>query len=277
MKEIKLIKVEPGRNNNKIYNMKDNENGTFTAQWGRVGSLEQQKTYPMNLWGKKYQEKIKKQYEDVTSLFLEIADISPHKEIENSSIKKLMDDLLFYAKQTIIQNYTVTSNSVTKKQINETQNVINDLIKLHNIDEINRKLTALYKIIPRKMKKVSDHLLQKFNKKEFDQLVASEQSLLDVMRGQVISVINSDDQHSQKDQTILESLNLSVVETSTEEKNEIKRMMGESKKYFANAFRIKSIKRDEQLRDLLLTKKNIKIDLLWHGSGNQNWFNILKE
>jgi predicted DNA-binding WGR domain protein len=32
-----LIKVEAGANNNKYYEMIDNEDGTFTAKWGRVG------------------------------------------------------------------------------------------------------------------------------------------------------------------------------------------------------------------------------------------------
>ena len=44
--DIKLLMVT-GDNNNKFYNMHDNDDGTFTVQWGRVGTKGTPTTYPI--------------------------------------------------------------------------------------------------------------------------------------------------------------------------------------------------------------------------------------
>lgn len=57
-KEVRLIKVDGGANNNKFYNMKENGDGTFTATYGRVGAAKPQTdTKPMSKWDATYREK----------------------------------------------------------------------------------------------------------------------------------------------------------------------------------------------------------------------------
>ena len=53
---------------NKFYRMEVNPlNGTiWTATWGKIGTVGQEKDYPMREWSKKYDEKIKKGYVDRT-------------------------------------------------------------------------------------------------------------------------------------------------------------------------------------------------------------------
>ena len=62
---IKLICVTEN-NNNKFYYMEDLNNGSFKVTYGRVGATETVITYPISLWDKKYNEKIKKGYIDVS-------------------------------------------------------------------------------------------------------------------------------------------------------------------------------------------------------------------
>lgn len=47
---------------NKFYRMKNNHDGTFTAQWGPIGKTAQTKTYSMSEWEKKLMEKYRKGY-----------------------------------------------------------------------------------------------------------------------------------------------------------------------------------------------------------------------
>lgn len=54
-------------NHNKFYEMTENPGGkTFTSRYGKIGSTGSQHTYDMNDWSKLYDEKIKKDYVDVT-------------------------------------------------------------------------------------------------------------------------------------------------------------------------------------------------------------------
>lgn len=55
-KEVRLIMIT-AENNNKFYNMKENGNGTFTAEYGRVGANPQSTTKSMSQWDKVYREK----------------------------------------------------------------------------------------------------------------------------------------------------------------------------------------------------------------------------
>jgi len=68
MKQVELICINGDGNNNKFYKMTEQNNGTWLAEWGRVGYTGQTQIYPMNQWDKKYNEKTKKGYQDITSL-----------------------------------------------------------------------------------------------------------------------------------------------------------------------------------------------------------------
>lgn len=55
-----LVMVTASANNNKMYRMIPNGDGTWTAEYGRVGSSTQKRTYSMSQWDKKYKEKMPK-------------------------------------------------------------------------------------------------------------------------------------------------------------------------------------------------------------------------
>ena len=51
---------------NKFYEMIDNDDGTFTAFYGRVGVAKPQRAdYDVSLWNKKLREKKNKGYEEI--------------------------------------------------------------------------------------------------------------------------------------------------------------------------------------------------------------------
>ena len=75
MQKKMLIMVDPA-NHNKFYNMTENSDGSWTAEWGRVGSAPQVQQYPMSKWHSKYREKLNRGYQDITSLKIEDENVS---------------------------------------------------------------------------------------------------------------------------------------------------------------------------------------------------------
>lgn len=65
MKKANLICVT-ANNNNKFYNMEQISDSTFTVEYGRVGATPTKLNYSMYEWNKKYNEKIKKGYVDIS-------------------------------------------------------------------------------------------------------------------------------------------------------------------------------------------------------------------
>lgn len=268
MKTVKLMYVSD-KNSNKFYNMFEQSDGNFRVEWGRVGYKGEQTIYPMKQWDKKYQEKIKKGYQDQTHLFIEDG-AQPAAVIQNDGLNPAFKELLEYfstcAKQTVAQNYLISSAAVTQKMVDEAQRIIDNLVndKKATVEQVNEMLLNLYKVLPRKMKKVQEELIR--NRSELNKKISDEQSLLDTMAGQVVTPTAP---NAAPTTSIAGALGLEFEDITPAEIEKIKKMMGEEKKHFHAAYKVKHPK----------TWKYIDgktTELLWHGSRNENWFNILK-
>jgi len=280
MKEIRLICVE-AKNNNKYYNMKEQSDGTFLVEYGRVGVTVNNVSYPMSKWDSKYREKIKKGYKDVSEIFVESSkEKVDFIDIQDSVIKGLVDVLQSYANTSVSSNYLVGAGEVTQKQIEEAQKIIDELstrVLNNNNINVNRYLLDLYKIIPRKMKNVKNHIIPENNK--FDEslklaksLLSNEQDLLDTMKGQVrVNQVS----HNEKNNTLLDAIGIEIIRCDDDEIYRIKNMMNNVKDNFQNSFKINNIKTRDRFESFVSSKRNKKTELLWHGSRNQNWWNIL--
>ena len=154
-----LVMVEADANNNKYYRMIPNGD-MFEVQFGRVGNSGYQTAqYSMSQWNKKLNEKLRKGYLDQTRLVAETIvkqKKKEYKDIENASISAIVARLQSMARQAIADNYTISSNKVTKTMIDEAQVTLNNLITTDNIELFNKVLIELFRIIPRKMGKVKD-------------------------------------------------------------------------------------------------------------------------
>ena len=128
LKKVYLIKVEPEANNNKFYNLFEVGDGTFRAEYGRVGGHTAVEIYPMSMWDKKYKEKLssRKGYVDKTELFIEEIAQDEKKpsgkkqtlnEITNKVVANLVNELRKFAKVSVEQNYIVSSEKVTQKMV----------------------------------------------------------------------------------------------------------------------------------------------------------------
>lgn len=283
MKSLYLVKVEAGANNNKFYRMIELDNGTFKVEYGRIGNPSFQTThYPISQWDNKLNEKLstKKGYIDQTRLVAETTVTQKKSrdyiDISNPSIAQIVSRLQSMAKQAIADNYTISSNKVTQTMIDEAQVTLNNLITTNNLDLFNKVLLELFRIIPRKMKKVIDYLAK--SKDDFGRIIQSEQDLLDVMKGQVIqqTVIEEvvEDTYIPT-QTILDVMGLKFEEINNVDKDLIKHNLGNTSNKFYQAWRIINLKTQKKFDDFINNNNIINKKLLWHGSRNENWWSIV--
>ena len=70
---VRLVMVT-SENNNKVYEMAENGDGTFTARFGRIGARLQERTYDASRWDATYRAKTRKGYTDITALTAEEGD-----------------------------------------------------------------------------------------------------------------------------------------------------------------------------------------------------------
>lgn len=286
LRVAKLIMVS-AQNNNKYYEMREQTGGTFTVLYGRVGSRSATATYPMSEWDKKFREKTRKGYKDQTHLFATKSSVTEFAQIDDQLIRDLMDDLLRFARQSIFTNYNVSSEDVTKKQVEEAQNKLNELVGsvALGIDAavFNRDLIELYSIIPRKMAKVKDHLIetpQNTNDLEtIENKLAEEQATLDVMRGQVeLHEKQVDNSEEIAPKTLLEAFGLQIQPLEDAHlTKQIKKMMGDNADKFKRAYHVVNVRSQQHFNQFVQKSANQKTELFWHGSRNENWLSILKE
>ena len=278
-----LVKVEPGANNNKYYRMIPN-GGIFDVQYGRIGtSGYQTASYPMGRWDSTLKSKLKKGYVDQSRLVAETITkekkIKEYLDIQNQVIASIVSRLQSMARQAIADNYTISSNKVTQVMIDEAQLTLNNLMSADTIELFNKILVELFKIIPRKMKKVKDNLAK--DTKDFGEIIQKEQDLLDVMRGQVVaeSIIKDEEDvdinEPINNQTILDVMGLQFEEINDKEKTMIKKELGEISDRFYQAWKVINIRTQEKF-DKFITNEKIKDSrLLFHGSRSENFWSII--
>jgi len=271
-----LVKVEPGENNNKFYQMLDSGDGNFICKYGRIGNTGYQtKTYPISKWESQYKSKIKKGYVDQSRLVAETT-VTPNKkkeylDIDNPSIAQIIARLQSMARQAIKDNYTINSNNVTQIMVDEAQLILNNLINIEDIELFNKVLVDLFKTIPRKMGKVKDYLAKE--NKDYSEIIQREQDLLDIMKSQVIehSIEESYEENTievENNKTILDAMGLQFEEVTQEELSEI------SNKFYS-AWKVINLKTQERYDKFIANEKIKDQRLLFHGSRSENIWSII--
>lgn len=275
MQDIKptYLVMVTSSNNNKYYRMIPN-GSTFTVEYGRIGSSKQVRSYSISQWNKKYNEKISKGYVDQTDLMMDLCvKQNPYKEIENKHIASIVEYLQSIARQKISDNYTISSNNVTKAMVDNAQEIINSLITIKNVNEFNDTLLKLFAVIPRKMGNVASYLSA--SESDFANIIKDEQDLLDVMKGQIISAPQDPDPNDKKEVTVLEANGIVFDDVSNEDILKIKSLLGSCADKFYDAWKVKNISTEEKFNEFIHNNKITNNKLLWHGSRNENWWSIV--
>ena len=275
-KTAKLICITDD-NHNKYYNMV--ATGTsLEITYGRVGSTERYETYPLSKWDSIYKSKIKKGYKDVSHLFVEEkGEKVGFTDISDVLVRNLINKLESFAKKQVDTHYNVSANSVTQKQIDEAQSILNELINYTNCinnSRANQYLLELYRVIPRKMKKVADHLLDDKTCKDLDKMLSEEQDLLDTMAQQV-KQIELTKGNTKDNISILDAMGLEIYKTMPSDVELIKERMGNIAHQYSDSFKVINKKTQARFDKWVASSKVKRVRQFFHGSRNENWMSIL--
>jgi poly [ADP-ribose] polymerase len=302
------VSVDNGKtdNSNKVYIMEELSDGRIKCEYGRVGKSLVTEYKDSSKWSSVYKQKTGKSkgYTDVTDLLAEpVIDESNPKDnkldnIKDAMVKKLVDELMSFANKSIQRNYKVTQEAVSEQQVSAAQEVItkvSELIEIGvDIKHVNDLLLKLYTIIPRKMDNVRNHLVKDITNShtltEAQKLIGDEQSALDTMAGQV-ELLRQQKEAAKKaaeneangveepvsEVTILDQMGLSIeVEKDVETLNLIKKLMGSNVNQMKNVFKVVNKKTQAKFDANFQQARVKKKRFYWHGSRNENWFNILQ-
>jgi poly [ADP-ribose] polymerase len=271
----KLI-MTSAANNNKYYDMVE-AGGTIQVKYGRVGSTECSASYPVSQWDKLRNSKIKKGYKDVTHLRIETESID-FSDIADDRINQIVTRLQMFANKSVSTNYTVSSSSVTVAQVAEAQRLLDELLILTNKKKLETPkfdslLLDLYQVIPRRMSDVKSYLVA--NGRDPLRAIADEQSMLDVMKGQVKVAAAKQKNTLEDKKTILEAMGLSIVPATKDDEAIIQSQLGDVQKHYKQAWVVKNNCTEDRFVGWLEKAANKKKSLFWHGSRNENWWSIL--
>lgn len=279
--EYKYLLMVTENNNNKYYEMIPNGN-SFTVKYGRVGASAQVTSYPESQFNKKYNEKIKKGYVDQTELRKDLVSVEKpedkqlYKDIEDASVRQLIEFLQKCAKQKIADNYTVSSEKVTQAMVNEGQNILNNIANTKDFKSFNALLLNLFNVLPRKMANVNDYLAK--SDADFSNIYSREQDLLNVMRGQVVQhIVDTKTKKNKKkiNTTILDALGLELEPVTATDEKIIRKELGELKDKYYMAWKVKNKATDDKYKAHIKESDFKNSKLLWHGSRNENWMSII--
>lgn len=294
-------------NHNKYYNMRDNGDGTFTAEYGRVGSAPQTATYPSSQWSKKYNEKLNKGYKDVTDKRTTVVVQSSHRpklysDVKDDSVLAIINELQAYATKTIRENYLVNETAVTDKMVKTVEDAIKDLDEICNkvcslpssasqaeirqyVNRFNNILEdVVFPTIPRRMGNVRDYVVQlelyssvTSLQTRMSYIVTSERNLLNIMRTKVVqSTVQMD---NAEDAGTLKALGLEIKHCSEKDFALIRKELGADAPRLVDAWCVKNIRTHEAFEKFKKENKGdyqrFPIKLLWHGSRNENWWSII--
>lgn len=276
-----LRMINADNNNNKDYEMVQQDDDHFKASWGRINSTKMSKVYSMSVWDSIYNKKVREGYTDVTTLVAVVKEeVSKYSDISDEEVKKLVDQLMHYANEYVKKTYEVDKKEVTVNMVKLAQELIDNLSKKVDnvdIDGFNHIYQKLMTVIPRKMQSVAACLASNTSSgDELAQIVRDEQATLDTLK----SVCDFSHENAKTNKpTILEALGLKIRPCTDKEIAKIKeKLAAESAIHFDKAFRIESERVENKFNEYCKKNgySNKDIHFLYHGTRNQNVWSIMQ-
>jgi poly [ADP-ribose] polymerase len=246
--------------------MTERDDGTFLAEWGRVGYAGQSKAYPGSKWGMQLRSKLAKGYTRVAGHGDRVLARPRDIKVDSDDVRDLVSFLMRAARQSVKLNYSVEAGTVTQDQILVAQDVLGRLRgSIGNPAEgVNALLEKLYRTIPRKMGDTRKFFLRDgYADSYLVGLLQSEQALLDSLESQAQGGVLGDGQLT------LDSLGLSVRVATDAEREDVAK---------GTDFRVlkqKIFRVENSITSDRFQKGKTK--LLYHGAKNFSWMGILTE
>lgn len=278
MDKLYLVKVNADVNNNKFYEMADIGDGMWRARWGRVGTSGQTKTYDVWEWDRKVNEKLRKGYQDVTALH-HVGDGQSRVPEENPEVDALVSGWARASCQVVSDRYLVDIGTVTDVQVSAAQHELDafrkDAAAGASSRSLNRRLESLWTVLPRKMRRVSDEVLD--DARAWRDKAAAEQGLLDAMAAQVVTAGASSSGERLTEAFGVEieprvDLPAKLLGGDPRVRDHNGRVRGEA----VTAFKIRHASSADAFERHVAAAGDKTVLLQFHGSRTENWLSIVR-
>lgn len=247
----------------------------FNVRYGRIESTVQTGTYHYSQWKSKYNEKIKKGYVDVTHIVADKVEAKEpeikinYSDIKEKTVAEFISTMEKYTAGLVNKVYSVKSSSVTQKQVDEAQTILDNLAELAKVKKkdvtlINTELIKLYMIIPRYIKDVRKEILPHI---DLEKTLAQEQDNLDAMASQVS--MNTKSKKAKVDKktiSILDKLGVSIkqIKSSPEVDRYVRQI---TRGYSVKAiFEVNKDSENNTFENWLKSQNNKKTGIVIHGT-----------
>lgn len=257
MRSVYLIKVDAGVNNNKFYRITPKDDGTFLAEWGRVGGHTSSKVYPASRFQSTLNSKLRKGYEDHTQL--EVVSSSTGITGKGSDLVTLLQQL---SSDSFKSNYAIEAGAITQAKIDKVQALLDAMVGVP-LDTFNDRLTQVFAVLPRKMRRVADHLA--IDDESAKRILGDEQDNVDVLAGQII-------QPKAGVTSVLDAYGLEI--ELLEDYQMLRTMMAGDGHRIQKVWKVHNQATQAIFDKHLETAVDKTTSLLFHGSRNQNWWSI---
>ena len=282
MRVAKLYMAQGLDNKNKYYLMEQVDEDTFRVESGRIGVKPRFYTFDMSRWDAKYREKTKLYnpknkkggYVDRTT---DAVVGSGEVSIGDPAIATLFRQLQAFSSESIQANFTVGAGEVTQSQIDHAVDILQDIVDLADgadVDKINNRIEALFTVIPRVMKSVSENLLPTnllphVVTTKARGIAYREQDNLDILAQQVASQDGG--------VTTLEDIGLSLAVATSKEFDHVSKIIeSENRHHLSRVFVVVNHASSKAFGDRLDGALDKTVQYYWHGSQNARWLSILR-
>ena len=298
MKRIAYLQYTDGcGNHNKFYKMTENDDGSISVVYGRVGAAGTSVDYGFTKnWEALRSSKLKKGYEDVTEYHLEPANNGNKVKVEvtNDNIKepesKEFFNEIYRARKNFEKEYRFDLKDITKKALEDSEKYIKVLNEIKNDDggssnrrvyEFNYYLQKIFLTFPRVMTDVQCNLAREAE--DFEKIISDETKRLETLEliyenQNAISNVNAKSNNVE--------CSFSMERATYDEEDEImqsftKRSYHSSTKSedkFLRAFKVRNKKTDEAFDKYCRANPRAGGNrrILFHGTVKRNLYSIVE-
>lgn len=271
MKYEKLICVDPTKNSNKEYEMKEKGDGTFDVKYTRVGKTAGHDNYPMSKWNSKLNEKLKKGYTRITDL-VTVEKGQDASLSGDASIDRLLTRLLDASKNAFTSTYRVTASAITQAQVDAVQGILNDItdtLKVNDdVSAVHPKFVKLWTVLPRIMSNVSWYLPT--NIEAAKEQLAQEQDNIDNANVQKAFVASGENLG------LLDNLGIELSPKLTNVPQDLKDFLGSDWSKVNGVYRLSKSSLNERFQAFVQSASDKTVQYRYHGTKWRNGMAILQ-
>lgn len=266
----RLVRVDPDMNSNATLIIR-REGARIVTEFSRTqGGRPVVSRYPFSqkTWDRIVERHLSKGYSDISAD--EDGRKTSFKRIADKAVREFADFITAYSRKMVKENYV--EQRFTRSMIASAQALLEKAAGAGSLEEFNRYLVELFKVLPRKMDSVKDALAG--SHADMARILDREDALLSAAKAETRY------QEAEPEKTVLEALGLEVRPvTDSEYRKILEHIEPEVRGRCKRAFRVRNKETDARFEAFMKKNGYTKRDIhfRYHGTGRENLLGILTE